>query len=372
MQPELFTIPFLNISIKAYGTMTVLGFLVGMLLARWRARKIGEDPERITNYALAALVLGIIGARVMYIIHYWEDDFADEPIKILQIWMGGQEFLGGFLGAIGGLFVWLKFKKRSFLQVTDILAPSLALGLALGRLGCFLNGCCYGGACDLPWAMQFPALNEMTVQRPGGQTEKTYRYSPAYAHQLYGNPQRDPEARPLLELPDEFNAYYVNEQGYPVNSLALIPADRLDEYHPVPKLPDELAATQREALLRGDHPMHPVHPTQLYAFVNALLICLVLNRLWRRRGYVGQVSAALLVLYGPTRFVLEAIRVDNPIEVTGLTVSQNLSILAVIAGVIMHITLRKRNAVTVEPQPVQEDRDGIKSGQSDAGAVSGR
>jgi len=103
-----------------------------------------------------------------------------------------------------------------------------------------------------------------------------------------------------------------------------------------------LSQTQLDALRRGEHPMQPVHPSQLYSFANGLLICLVLNLAFRRRKFPGQITALLFILYGATRFLLETIRADNPIEFTGLTISQNLGIAATIAGIILYVILSRK------------------------------
>jgi phosphatidylglycerol:prolipoprotein diacylglycerol transferase len=345
MLPELFTLPFLNISIKSYGLMMVIGFLAAVTLARWRSGKLGENPEHITNFALWALILGVIGARVFYVIHHWSL-FSDDPLSAFKVWNGGLEFLGGFILAVLVLIVYFKIKKRSVFRFMDILAPSLALGLAVGRLGCFLNGCCFGAQCELPWAIEFPAVNEMNASSFGEEKQVAYRYSPPYESQLYPNLERNSLARPSLILPDDYIEYFDNGKGHKVFSRSRIPPDDQEAYYPVAKLPYDLTETQIEKLKAGQLAMHPIHPTQLYSFFNGLWICLFLNWMFKRRKFEGQISALLLILYGATRIVLESLRADNPIEFTGLTISQNLGILAVILGIVLYYILRAGNSKT--------------------------
>ena len=332
MLPELFSLPFIHVSIKSYGFMMVLGFLLALALARWRSRKLGEDPEAITNCALWALILGVLGARIFHVIHHWSH-YRENPRQIVAIWSGGLEFLGGFILAVVTLAVYLWIKKRPLFNVLDILSPSAMLGLAIGRLGCLLNGCCFGATCDLPWALTFPAVNTLTQSSFGGEKKTALRYSPPYENQLY--PDEDREKEPLITLPNDYYGYTDRQGRWYVLPTAALYRDA--------KPPGMLSKSQVEALRRGEYPMQPVHPAQLYSFANGLLICLILHLAFRRRKFPGQIVALLFILYGVTRFLLESIRADNPIEFTGLTISQNLGIAAIAAGIILHVVLHRKH-----------------------------
>ncbi len=108
------------------------------------------------------MVGGIIGARLAYVITYWKDEFAGQPLsEIFAIWHGGLVFYGGFIGATVAAMIYLRWKKLPLWKIADVLAPSIALGSVFGRTGCLLNGCCYGRASDLPWAISFPADNPL-------------------------------------------------------------------------------------------------------------------------------------------------------------------------------------------------------------------
>ncbi len=344
MFPELFTIPFLNISIKSYGFMMVVGFILALWMARWRCRKLNENPDTIVNFAVWSLVLGVIGARLFHVVHYWEL-YKDDPKSIFAVWSGGLEFLGGFMFGIAGLVVYCKIKKVSVLKIADILAPSVMIGLALGRIGCLFNGCCYGDVCEKPWAVTFPAVNVIHDMKVGSEDNQYYRYSPPYQHQLEADFGRNPDAVPLITLPDDFYDGYSDGQYY-YPHLGMVP-EGVKVYRS-PKSPNLLTPEQRDTLGHGDHAMHPIHPTQIYSFFTAIIICIVLNILFERRKYVGQMTAFLLILYGPTRFFLESLRSDNPIEFTGFTVSQNLGILSLIIGLALHFALRNKTKITHE------------------------
>lgn len=108
------------------------------------------------------MVFGFLGGRAFHIFYEAWDFYKVRPQDILKIWQGGFVFYGGFLSALVACFVFMWRKKLSWGRWTDLFAPVIALGYALGRIGCFLNGCCYGKICDLPWgiAFNYPGLPE--------------------------------------------------------------------------------------------------------------------------------------------------------------------------------------------------------------------
>ena len=100
-------------------------------------------------------LFGLIGARLFYCIEYWGKDIKS-LWDVLQYWKGGIVYYGGILGGVAAFFVYRHFRPFPFRPYMDVLAPSIAVGTLFGRLGCFLNGCCYGDLCQLPWAVSFP------------------------------------------------------------------------------------------------------------------------------------------------------------------------------------------------------------------------
>ncbi|OQA02332.1 MAG: Prolipoprotein diacylglyceryl transferase [Planctomycetes bacterium ADurb.Bin412] len=333
MRPELFSIPFIHLSIKSYGFMMVLGFLAALLLARWRCKKQGENPAPIADFGLIALLAGVIGARLFHVFHNWSY-YRDYPREIFAIWSGGLEFLGGVILAAAAMVIYFRRKKLPLRTYLDILAPSLMLGLAFGRMGCFLNGCCFGAPTTVPWAITFPAVNTMTHSGSGCAKETQYQYSYPYEYQLTPDRCRHPENGPLLELPPDYYEGYIDSEGYLVDSDQAVPPGK--NWYRAPKRILDLSRRQIGELRQGKHPMHPIHPAQLYAIANALLLCLILNGIYRFRKFDGWVFAWMLILYGFTRLGLEFLRTDSPLEFDGLTISQNLGILLVLIGLGMH------------------------------------
>ncbi|WP_428937210.1 prolipoprotein diacylglyceryl transferase [Fontivita pretiosa] len=162
MQPILFRLPVLNVPIYSYGLMMVIGFLAAIQLAKFLARRSGIDPEIFVNAGLIALIAGVVGARLSHVIenfHQYTDPSRSawaNFVDAINIRSGGLTYYGGFLLAFPILVLYAIKKKVPLKLGMDIVAPCLMIGLGFGRIGCFLNGCCYGDVCDLPWAVTFP------------------------------------------------------------------------------------------------------------------------------------------------------------------------------------------------------------------------
>lgn len=178
MRKILFEIPLpffqRNIPIYSYGFMLMVAFLVAISIARWRARKEGIDPNKITDLGIYLVCAGILGARLFFIIQFF-DDYKNNLFSIFKIYEGGLVYYGGLFTGIITLFFYVKKHHLPFLKIIDVVIPSAALGLGFGRIGCFLNGCCFGKiAPHMPWAMQFPRTLDKTGMVDG---------SPAFLHQ---------------------------------------------------------------------------------------------------------------------------------------------------------------------------------------------
>ncbi len=146
-----------SFSIYSYGVMIALAFIAAILLAMKEAKRVGENPERILDISLYVILGALIGGRLGYVIFYL-DYYLKDPIKIFYFRQGGLAFLGGFILAfiLGSWYV--KRNKLSFWKYTDIAAPSIAIGLGIARIGCFLNGCCFGLVSE-KYGLKFPSLN---------------------------------------------------------------------------------------------------------------------------------------------------------------------------------------------------------------------
>lgn len=141
MYPVLFRIG--PIQIYSYGVMLALGFLVATFLARRRANSIGMDGDAIVDICVFLIVFGLLGARLLYIILNL-DYYKSVPLEAVMIWKGGLVWYGGLISAILASVWFLRKKRLPIVKTADLLMPYVALGQAIGRIGCFLNGCCYG------------------------------------------------------------------------------------------------------------------------------------------------------------------------------------------------------------------------------------
>jgi len=379
MHPTMFTIPFLPPwlgEIKSYGVMMMIAFLSGIWLACRRAYKTQANPDTVLNMGFIALIFGVIGARAMFVIHYWDTNFANQPnplSAVFDVRGGGLEFWGGPILVIPALMIYLRYvAKVSVRWYLDITMPSLAWGLAITRIGCFLNGCCWGAICvdqhdpaleraTIPWAVQFPYGSPAMVQHyrygrqslpkeliwalPSGQSQPVPR---EYINALAGE-----EGATLRQLKEENTSAWklYNERknaGADVETLEKLQARAEDASAAVVSyLGQNIAISaidkqcraydltpEQLAQLSAHYPSLPVHPTQLYAVVNGLIICWVLTALFYYRKRHGIVGAWFLILYSISRVFLELIRQDNPLDVGGLTISQAISAGTFLTGVV--------------------------------------
>jgi len=152
------------LSIHWYGVMVALAFLVSLWTAGRRGLRGGIAAEKIIDLGPWLIVGAIAGARTLYVISYWHEAFEGKPIAdVLMVWKGGLVYYGGLIGASLACILYVRLKKLPLWKVADVLAPSIALGYVFGRIGCLLNGCCYGHACSLPWAIRFPEVNALNA-----------------------------------------------------------------------------------------------------------------------------------------------------------------------------------------------------------------
>jgi len=140
-----------------YGILVMIGFVAGLWTASRRGVRDGLDPAAIQDLGVWLIIGSIVGARILYVISYWKEDFAGKPwTDVFMVQRGGLVFYGGFIGATLAGILYAKRKKLAIWKLADTLAPSISLGYFFGRLGCLMNGCCYGRPTDLPWGIQFP------------------------------------------------------------------------------------------------------------------------------------------------------------------------------------------------------------------------
>jgi phosphatidylglycerol:prolipoprotein diacylglycerol transferase len=352
MYQVLFRIPIKTaltpegIPIYGFGLMLFLAFVVCTWLAGRRAEKEGIARERLQDLAIWIFVGGIVGARIVFMIQYGIP-FHD----FYKIWEGGLVFYGSAIGGVVGYLLAYYFVIRrhqlSSWQLADIVAPTVAIGLCLGRIGCFLNGCCYGNvaACEHCPAVHFylcspsyyPLVkqgfqtaagftltedrnkSDLTVDKvePGSPAEQAGLQHDDVISEVDGSPIRN-----SFELENAlFGADW--KRGQTVLTLKV---ERKGE-------PDLVQVSPYEPRTLG------LHPTQLYESISMGLLFLLLTAFYPFRQRYGEVFVLFMLCYAVHRFLNEMLRNDTLPFADGMTLSENGSILFFLAGVLVWIWL---------------------------------
>jgi len=318
-----------GLAIRGYGVMMMLGVVAGIGLAVQRGRRMGIRPDTIFSLALAMFLFGLAGARLFYVIQYWEVNF-HAPGESVSFWVvasrvldftkGGLVVYGALIGALAAALVFLHRRKLPKLVFADLAAPSMLIGLALGRIGCLLNGCCYGGVCPVDsLGLEFPAP------------------SPPYVAQLHEGLllglELDDNNRVNNNVnPDSLAGLAGIKKGDPVQLI------EVGENRVLLKLGEPGKKVIRQVSWQGDQLPDrslPVYPSQLLSSVNALLLCFFLCTIYPYRKRDGQVFALMLILYAISRFLLEIIRSDEPhVYFSLFTPAQTVSLVIFTTGAV--------------------------------------
>lgn len=297
MRPELFRL--FDVGFPSYFVLLLSGFLFATTLGVLWTRRIGMNPDAIVDLGLAMLLAGVVGSRLLHVLadgYFWDYvHLCTDPSQVdwpldraecasatyegvwdtakavchprsrdcfawAKFWAGGLTYYGGFFGATAAAVVLLRRDRFPFWKAADMAGFAVPIGLAFGRMGCLLAGCCFGAPTSLPWGLSFPPR------------------SPAVEEQVK----------------------------------------------------DHLLSSLRQWSL-------PVHPTQIYESAASLAIAaFCFFWLSPRKRYDGQVFAASLALYAVARFLVEILRRDARGGGLGLSTSQLLGLVLVVAAVLIH------------------------------------
>jgi prolipoprotein diacylglyceryltransferase len=363
MEQVLFWIPIHTswtpngIPIYGFGTMLFIVLVVTTWLAGYRAERYGLPgeslerrkalSERVRDLALWTILAGVAGARIFYMIQY-RKDFDQPLLQFFQFWNGGIVFYGSAIGGLLAALIAHRLMKRHFnvsaWQLADLLAPSIAIGLAIGRIGCFLNGCCWGHvACPDCVQVHFPLLTAPSRDMLHDlQTSSGFAMDPqAKDDRTVGAVEPDSAAESAgLRAGDVITEV----DGQPIAGYSEL-TNALNAFWPRGK--KDVTLTVR----RGGEdvtlpPFIPrtlgLIPTQIYESISMSLIFAILIFLYPLRRYDGQVMVTLMLCYAVHRFFNESLRHDTPKYFLGLTVSQEISILIFSAGVLLGLYQRRR------------------------------
>ena len=310
MRPELYRL--LDVGFPSYFVLLLTGFLFATVLATTWARRIGKNPDVMVDLGLAALLMGVIGARLLHVIadgYFWDYvHLCTDPSKVdwpisqreclsarydgvwdaakgvchpkeadcfawAKFWAGGLTYYGGFLGAVGASVFLLRRDRFPFWKAADMAGFAIPLGLTFGRMGCLLGGCCFGAPTDSFLGLSFP------------------KGSPASEAQFKAK---------------------------------------------------ELVSRHLESL--------PVHPTQIYeAVVSLAIAAFCLFYVHPRKRYDGQVFVVFLIAYAIVRALLEILRRDDRGGLLGLSTSQLIGLGLIAAGIALHRWLGRGRRVDHQP-----------------------
>ncbi|MBF0545777.1 MAG: prolipoprotein diacylglyceryl transferase [Candidatus Riflebacteria bacterium] len=153
MYPIFFSTPWFNV--YSYGTMMALGYAFGTAIILWEAHKSHLSVEAVFDMLLIQMISGLVGSRFLYLWEYLGSQTATSS-EFIKFESGGLTFFGAVLASIASNLIFIKIKGLPFWQTMDCVGIGLPYGIAIARLGCFFNGCCFGKPCDYPWGMYFP------------------------------------------------------------------------------------------------------------------------------------------------------------------------------------------------------------------------
>jgi phosphatidylglycerol---prolipoprotein diacylglyceryl transferase len=155
MKPIL--LEFGSITIPSYYTLISLGMFIGIYMFYRYAKKSALPPVYAIDVSLIVIISAYLGARLFHVIFEMPSYYFDNPLEIFALWKGGFVIYGGILFPIIFVYLYCKRKKTDFFLIADLLAPSVALGTAIGRIGCLMQGCCFGSPTSMPWGIIFPS-----------------------------------------------------------------------------------------------------------------------------------------------------------------------------------------------------------------------
>jgi phosphatidylglycerol:prolipoprotein diacylglycerol transferase len=355
MQQVLFRLPIIGFPIYGFGLMLFLAFVVCTWLASRRAAKEGIRRESIQDLAIWLFVGGIVGARLTSVIS------DGVPLwQFFRIWDGGMILYGSVWGGLAGYLVahfWIVRKQGlSAWKIADVLAPSIAVGLALGRVGCLLNGCCFGQvACtDHCPQIHFPLSSppRFILVQEGYQTAAGFTMSDTAENRLTVGAV-DP-ASPAAASGLKPGDVLVKLRDFPFagEERDLKSYSDLENYlgREWPRGKNSLAVTVQRGGQDLDMPAFSpktlgLHPTQLYESISMVLLFFLLTAYYPFRKRPGEVMALLMFCYGLHRILNEMLRGDpRPISLEIW-----VSILLGVAGLGLWIGLRLLSLLAKKP-----------------------
>lgn len=344
-----------GVPLRGYGVMVLVGSIVGIAMTLRLARAAGVSTDDILGLAVWVFIAGVAGARLFYVVEYWDSRIQGPTLattikNALAFTEGGLVIYGAFIGSMIGFAVGVTRRKLPALAMADLVAPAMMAGLAIGRIGCLLNGCCYGGESNVPWAITFPAESAPnTPSAPYGDQGGVGRFHGFRIAATDDDPPKLIVVQVDAGSPADRAGLRTGAVVTAVNGAARTLDDAHREifaslvHHGSLALATDAGPVAIPAIEAPPRSL-PVHPAQVYSAIDAGLLAWVLWSFYPFRRRDGQVMALMLMLHPISRFLLEVIRVDeSPVWGTGLSISQNLSIALFTVGVGLWLWVQKKS-----------------------------
>jgi phosphatidylglycerol---prolipoprotein diacylglyceryl transferase len=334
----------LGLPIRGYGVLVLIGLLSGIGLTIHRGRSLGISPDLIISLGFWMMLGGVVGARIFYVVQKW-DEFADKALgdrifAIVKLTEGGLVIYGGMIGGIIAALVFCYRHRQPTRAIGDLVAPAFLIGLAFGRIGCLMNGCCFGGICmaNLP-TIQFPqGSGPYLVQLESGKllgielaARQSNRTEATVASVEPGSLAAEAGVRPGNKI-EKIQEYFAPFD--PTADPAAAPKVTADVYLDQGLLSFSSAQLPDRSL--------PVHPSQIYAAINAALLCWLIWCIQPLPKRDGMTFLIAILLAAGSRFLEEGIRSDEGGQLdTGLSIAQWISLIAAVAAGVLILILRK-------------------------------
>lgn len=298
------------IRLSSYWTMMVAALVTGIFLGMRRAGREGLPERPVALLGILLVPVALLGSKLFF----WIFETPPRTLELALSLKGGLVIYGGIVLSVIFTFFYARQRGLPLGKLFDAFTPSLALGIGIGRLGCFFSGCCYGSATTCWSGTVFPPR--------------------AHVYRALGRIGADPDghAAALTAVPEALRPLVLHSPDSAVM--------RVIDLLPIAPL--------RDFFLSRQHTIVPVHPTQLYSALNGFLAFILLVFLYKKKKFDGEVFLWFVMYYAVTRFLIEMFRIDTPhgLVLGAFSLSQAIGLLLFPAALTAWLLLRRRAGKT--------------------------
>lgn len=333
----------IGLPVRGYGVMVLAGLLAGIGITIHRGKQLRVSADTIIGLGFWMMLTGVVGARLFFVVQKWSSEFAPLPtgeqlIAIVKLTEGGLVIYGGVIGGLVAVLVYCWKKQLRITATADLVAPGFLIGLSLGRIGCLLHGCCFGGVCDA----QFPSIS---FPHGSGPYVAQVTDGRLLGVQLAGREFPTTIEDIVAEGPASQKPIKRGEVVRSINPMLIQPGPEWDPNTPNPIVAEMTVGETTYNFFPSQLPFRslPVHPSQIYASINGLLLCWIIWIIQPLPTRDGVVFCIAIALYAVSRFLLEGVRSDEVGQFgTILTVAQWVSLASFSAALVGLMVLSRR------------------------------